>query len=86
MIQIIVSLVLVALAIPVAYLIAWMASDELIVGRRWFSTLVWVFALVAVISTFYGNYVFMFSSVFVVILAFVSQIKSHDRRWTSRRI
>lgn len=69
---------------PAGYLLAWLAKDELVAGRKWFLLLSAVSFLAAIVIVFIG-----FSLKFVVILSLFSMIivsqiavwKSYDKRW-----
>lgn len=72
------------LAVPVGFLIAWMARDELVSGRGWFRGLVVVGVVLGV-----GGWLFGFNSVgwsggFVAVVSFVSYWKSYDRGWVKK--
>ena len=77
-----IELLLLILAIPAGYLIAYLARDELIVGRKWFRILI-ILGLIAG-TWFYliGNKPVSLGSWFVGIMALVSLIKSNDKKWT----
>lgn len=73
-----------ALAFAVGFLIARFANDELVVGRKWFVSLM----VVSLICSwfFLGNSVIGFSSAFVFIVAGIAYWKSFDKKWVKRRI
>ena len=71
-----IQIILLALAIPVGYLIAWMAKDELKVGRKYFKILV-IGSLLGVIWFWMTKqYVISWSLGFVGIVALISLMKS----------
>lgn len=72
------------LAIPTGYLIAWMARDELVDGRKYFRWIILVSMLLAIGSLFRENYLMVYSFLFVAIVTFVSFIKSKDKNWTKK--
>ncbi len=76
------SLIILTLAIPVGYWVAWLARDELVVGRRWFGLLMFLGALAALVFLIVEKYAAAGTSAFIAILAFVSYWKSLDRTWT----
>ena len=82
----IIQVILLILAIPVGYLIAWMARDELIAGRKWFRII--FIASIALSGLFWllGNGYISISLVFIAIVVLISLIKSEDKRWTKKRI
>jgi len=79
------EIVLLVLAIPVGLLIAAMTRDELVEGRKWFKVIIIVG--VAVGGWFYltGDKAIAYTCLFGVIVAFVSLIKSKDKKWVKRR-
>ncbi|MEI6732078.1 MAG: hypothetical protein WCK90_05380 [archaeon] len=74
------------LAIPVGFLVAWMARDELLQGRKWFIAICWVSAVLAIIFLFLKNQVYAFSLGFIFIVSLVSYWKSFDKKWTKKKI
>lgn len=72
-------------AVPTGYLIAWLARDELIAGRKYFRILI-ILGLVSG-GWFYliGKRYMGFSSGFISIVSLMSLIKSNDKRWTRKR-
>jgi len=81
MLEIIYSIFLLLLAIPVGYLIAGLAKDELIEGRKWFKLLTLTGFLLGVVFLILGWIPEAFSSLFMGIVSFVSFIKSYDSKW-----
>ncbi len=69
---------------PVGYLLAWLARDELVAGRKWFFLLAGVSLLSAVIISF-ASFVFKFAMIlglfFIIIISLVAVWKSHDKKW-----
>ncbi|MEK6854658.1 MAG: hypothetical protein AABX73_00360 [Nanoarchaeota archaeon] len=80
------EILVLVLAIPIGHLIAWLARDELIAGRKWFKAIIFVSALIG--SWFYiaGIKYITFTSLFIIITASISLIKSYDKRWTKRAL
>ena len=70
---------LLLLSIPVGFLIAWLARDELIQGRN--------YLLVLLILTFIGMIIFLRNETVVLTLGFIcittwiSYLKSFDSKW-----
>lgn len=83
-IRVIAFAVILLLAIPVGYLIAWMARDEIIAGRRWFSSVVVLFAVFGGFAFIKGWYVEALTSGFVIIVSFIAQLKSYDKKFAVR--
>lgn len=79
------EIILLILAIPAGYLIALLARDELVDGRKWFMALLVVSVLSTAIFLFTRFKEISWTSGFVSILALVSFIKSRDKRWCKRR-
>lgn len=71
------------MAIPVGYLIAWLARDELIVGRKWFMILIALSFLAAPTFFFMRSSAEALASLFVLIVAVISLHKSFDKKFIS---
>ncbi len=98
--QIILSVVVLLLAIPVGYLIAWLARDELVQGRKWFKLLIGAGVIISIIGMILFlagnlagkndiNRVFITAAMtgaFIVIVSAVSLIKSWDKKWVNRKV
>ena len=80
------DIILLVLAIPAGYLIAWMARDELADGRKWFGALVIICVVLAAIFTYFGFVYIALSLEFIGIVSLISVIKSRDKKWTKKRI
>lgn len=81
----ILELLILACAIPVGFVIAWFARDELTEGRKWFRILVIASILFGIWFYLIGMIPEMYGSLFVGIVSFVSFVKSYNRRWTANR-
>lgn len=81
----ILQILLIIIAFPVGLLIAYMARDELIQGRKWFVTLSILSAVVSVIAFSYKETTIGFASLFIIISTAVSYYKSFDKKWTRKR-
>ncbi len=79
------EVIILLLALPVGFLIAYLANDELVDGRKWFKALIVVGLVVGAWSFLTGNYVVAETSGFVAIVSFVSYWKSFDKKWCRRR-
>jgi cytochrome b len=64
------------LAIPAGYLIAWMAKDELSAGRKWFGLLVIAGLALALAFWILGYGYAAATCLFIAIVGFVSWFKS----------
>ena len=77
-----IELLILFLAIPVGFLIAWLARDELIMGRKWFVALIVLSILDLLFSILMElNYLAM-TVLFVMVVTGISYWKSYDRKWT----
>jgi hypothetical protein len=84
--MLIIEFILLVLAIPAGFLIAWLARDELVDGKKWFRTL--VIASLALGGMFWlAGFVYIsLSLIFIAIASFISLVKSNDKNWTKKRI
>jgi len=74
----IIEIGLLMLAIPIGYLIAWMARDELVSGRKWFRALIILGVIIGGWFYLVGNNAIALTGVFISIVSFVSYWKSFD--------
>lgn len=72
------------LAVPVGCLIAWMARDELITGRKWFKAVIVISFLAGVWFFLTKIFYITLTSFFIIIVAFISLIKSYDKKFVKR--
>ena len=84
--RMLIEIILLLLAIPVGFLIAWMANDELVAGRKWFVALIIVSLVVGIWFTLTENYIVALTCGFILVVSFISYLKSFDRKWTRRRV
>ncbi len=82
----IIEIILLTLAIPVGYLISWMARDELLEGRKWFRILIIASLTLAALFWILGFIYISLTLVFIAIVSFVSLIKSRDKKWTKKKL
>jgi hypothetical protein len=70
--------------LPIGYLLAWLARDELVAGKKGFLALAAVSLIAAVIISFTGFFL-KFSVVlalfFIIIISLIAVWKSYDKRW-----
>ena len=78
------ELIILLLAIPAGYLIAWLARDELISGRIWFIALIIVSIFIGMLFYFIGIKYISWTAGFVLIVSFTSLIKSYDKKWARK--
>lgn len=69
---------------PAGYLLAWLARDELVKGKKWFFILAIVSLISAVIISF-TEFLFKFPVIlnlfFIIIISLVAVWKSYDKKW-----
>jgi len=82
----IVEIILLGLAIPVGFLIAYLARDELIQGRIYFKALIAISILTTVISYLYNQPIKFLTSLFILIATSISLIKSKDKSWIKQQL
>ena len=81
----ILEILILVLAVPTGFMIARLASDELVAGRKYFMILV-VFSAIGVIWTWFaGQNPVALSLGFLLIITLVGLIKGRDKSWTKRR-
>jgi uncharacterized membrane protein len=71
-----------ALGIPVGFLIAWMARDELVAGREWFRVLIILGIILGIWFWLTGFYPGAWTAGFIVIVSTIGFVKGRDERWT----
>ena len=79
-------IVILALSFPAGYLLAYMARDELVAGKKWFGLLAITSLIIAIILFFsnsYYKYPSILSLFFFNILCLVAVWKSKDKKWTA---
>lgn len=78
--------ILTILAIPVGILLAKLASDELLAGRKWFLVLCLVSFLGAAASIVFANTVTAFSLLFILICSAISYWASFSKKLTGQNV
>ena len=71
-----IEIIILILGIPIGHLIAWLASDELKDGRKWFRILVILSFIFGLLFYFIGWKVEGFSMAFIFIVGLISLVKS----------
>ncbi len=79
----ILDFVLLVMAIPVGFLIAWLARDEIIPGRKYLLALI-VLCFSSMII-FLRNEFFVLTLGFMSIVGWISYLKSFDKKWAVER-
>ncbi|MBU1136627.1 MAG: hypothetical protein ABIG37_02990 [Nanoarchaeota archaeon] len=80
MLKTILSLIILALAFPIGYLLARLTREELVSGRIWFKLIVFISSISAIIFLFY-NLAVSLTLVFISIVSLISLIKSYNRKF-----
>jgi hypothetical protein len=73
------SILLLLLAIPVGYTLAYLTKEELVAGRAWYKAIIGLSFFSALISLILGKQILVISFSFVSIVAFISLFKSYDK-------
>ena len=84
-IRVMLLILIIALSFPIGYLLAGLARDELVSGRRWFLTLMIISFLGAIISILAREYGIAETCASIFIAVSVSYRKSFDKGWVKRR-
>ena len=79
------EIIILLLAVPVGYLIAYWTRDELVQGRKWFKVLIVLAVLTGICFFLIGEKAMVWTSGFVFISTFVSLVKSRDKKWVGRK-
>ena len=80
------EIIILLLAIPSGFLIAWLARDELVQGKPWFRILIIISILVGIWFWLTGHTYIAWTAGFVLIVSLIALIKSEDKKWTKKRI
>lgn len=88
--MIIYSILVLALAIPLGYWLAWLAKDELVAGRKWLISLSYACAFAALAYFMFfgadnGDIAAGFTIIFIGIISYIAHMKSFDGKWTRKR-
>tara|TARA_Y100000310_G_C20674537_1_gene812185 strand:+ start:333 stop:590 length:258 start_codon:yes stop_codon:yes gene_type:complete len=83
--NLILAVVVLILAVPVGYLIAWLARDELLVGRKYFRILIIGSILAGIWFYLVKRWELVLSMAFLLIISLISLVKSQDKKWTKVR-
>jgi uncharacterized membrane protein YoaK (UPF0700 family) len=85
MLKILLTSLILILAFPVGYLLAWLCRDELVSGRRWFKLLAFLSLIFAAIFLFF-NLTISLSLFFIFIVILISLKKGYDKKWVKKGI
>ncbi len=75
------EILILAIAIPVGYLIAWLAKDEIVSWRKWFKVLIISSVIVGIIFYFYEKPYISWTAGFILIVSSISLMQSQDKKW-----
>jgi len=78
------TIIILALAIPAGYLIAWLARDELVIGRKWLKILILISAFLFGFFLLGEQRYVAWTGLFILVVSFISLIKSFDKKWTGK--
>ncbi|NCO11162.1 hypothetical protein CO038_00305 [Candidatus Pacearchaeota archaeon CG_4_9_14_0_2_um_filter_39_13] len=81
-----IEFILLLTAFPVGFLIAWFSRDELANGRKWLKIIMIVSAIFIIGFWLTGWKTGSWTFGYLLILALVGLMKSHDRKWTKAAI
>jgi len=79
------EILILILAVPVGFLIAWWTRDELLGLRAWFKWLIIFSVVIGIGSELYGYPVVAWTFGFVAIFLGLCYWKSFDEGWTGKR-
>lgn len=69
------------LSIPSGMLVAWLARDELVIGRRYFFSLILLSVLGVIVSKIFSYEMGILMFGFISIFSYISYMKSFDEKW-----
>tara|TARA_Y100000310_G_scaffold326837_1_gene392277 strand:- start:4958 stop:5209 length:252 start_codon:yes stop_codon:yes gene_type:complete len=81
-----IEIIILILGIPVGFLIAWLARDELKAGRVWFRVLVIASILLGIWFWLIDKEVLVWTMGFVLVVSLISLIKSGDKNFVKKNI
>jgi len=77
----IIEFLIVLLAIPTGFIIAWLARDELKQGKEYFRILMILSILVGIWFFLTGDSYITWTSAFIFVVSLISLIKAEDKKW-----
>ena len=77
--------VILILAVPIGYLLAWITGDELKSGRKWFKVILIMSIIMFGWFALTGDMIIALTMIFIFIATFISYLKSFDKKWTKIR-
>jgi ABC-type Fe3+ transport system permease subunit len=82
----IIEILVLLLSVPVGFLIAYLANDELVVGRKWFRLILILSFIGMIYFIFIRKWIMVLSLGFILIVTGISYWKSFDKNWTKKRV
>ncbi len=79
-------LIIIALAVPTGFLIAHMARDELVLGRKWFRIIFTASFIAGLWFFLIGVEYIALTLFFIVIFSLINYIKSFDKKLTKKKL
>jgi len=73
----IIEVILLILAIPAGFIIAWMAKDELKQGKKWFKLIAMTFPAFGLLFWIYGISYIALTCAFIAIAGYISLIEGN---------
>jgi hypothetical protein len=80
-----VEILLLIVGIPAGYLIAYLARDEIVVGRSWFLVLIALGVFAGVFGFYIGRAEIGWGGLFIIVVAGISYFKSFDKGFVKKR-
>lgn len=76
------QIIILILAIPLGFIVAYLSRDELVQGRAWFRALFIASIMIGLLMYILGFSYISWTCAFIAIVVFISIAKSKDPRWT----
>jgi len=80
-----IEILVLLLSIPIGFLIAWLAKDELLKGQKWFRVVLIASVLVGIWFAITGFPYITWTAGFISVVVLISLIRARDRKWTKIR-
>jgi len=81
--QILLTILVLLLAFPAGYLLAYLCKDELVAGRKWFKLLALISTILAVIFVFF-NVTISLTLIFISVVSLISLSKGYDKKFVGK--
>ena len=81
------NLLILLSSIPAGFILAWLARDELVVGRKWFNLLTGLCIIAALVVAFLDievKFIIILTLFYITIVALISSYKSYDKKWVKK--